>query len=104
MLGRRMAAVIGLTALLLTGATFVGSVDVALATQPLDPGNKNPSHGVPPGWSQGNSSGPQGVARGHLVETTEGGLGMFGGTSAPVTTESFGEPSVGGAPATTNGA
>ena len=109
MVGRRIAAVTGLAALLLTGASLLGPVGAGATTRPAAP-DTDVFTRVRDCYDRIRDR-----MRDHLLDhhggsdapgsdSADDGSGTFGGTPAPVTGQPAGEPSVGGAQATTNGA
>ncbi len=115
MVGRRTAAVTGLAALLLTGASLLGPNGSAATTR------ASASKGTSVAVGQDHHGGPHaekldklhkldkhaqddGTSDAPGSDSADNGSGTISGTPAPVTGQSSGEPSVGGAQATTNGA
>jgi hypothetical protein len=118
MVGRRTAAATVLAALFLVGAALQGPVGRASATPPAGapPGAAGPdvSNGERHSHQRASDKGPTGESEddgGHVPAPRapdpvrhHDKPDTIGGPPAPVTGQSAGEPSVGGAQATTNGA
>jgi hypothetical protein len=110
MVGRRTAAVTGLVALLLGGAALLGSLGAGATTQPDRPPGLDVMARVRDSYERVLDRVLDDDGQGKPDAPSSDGVGgtpipgAVGSPPAPVTGQSSGEPSVGGAQATTNGA